>query len=365
MLCTTLFAALALANGIAGYTLVEDYLSGDFYSKFDFFTGADPTDGFVDYLTESAAKSGGLINTAKAAVFGVDSTTMNPSGGRGSVRISSKATYNAGSLVILDLEHMPAGVCGTWPAFWMLGANWPNNGEIDIIEGVNENSENQMTLHTSDGCTINNSGFSGDLITSNCWVDAPGQSANQGCSIGDKRTSSYGSGFNSNGGGVFATVWSTSSIDIYFFPRGSVPSDIGSGKPDPSSWGTPAAQYEGSCDISSHFQSQQIVFDVTFCGGWGSPDFSSGSCASKASSCQDYVSANPDAFKDVYWHVNALKVYDNGGSSAVSDLELPSSGNATAGNATAGDEAVKRQTREYLHRHKRHGKRHGQHFGSE
>jgi beta-glucanase (GH16 family) len=52
------------------------------------------------------------------------------------VRLTSKNSYTHG-LVILDLAHMPGGVCGTWPAFWMVGPNWPNSGEIDIIEGVN------------------------------------------------------------------------------------------------------------------------------------------------------------------------------------------------------------------------------------
>jgi hypothetical protein len=27
---------------------------------------------------------------------------------------------------------MPVG-CGTWPAFWMFGPDWPNGGEIDTL----------------------------------------------------------------------------------------------------------------------------------------------------------------------------------------------------------------------------------------
>lgn len=116
-----------------------------------------------------------------------------------------------------------------------------------------------MTLHTSDGCTINNSGFSGSLSTSNCYVNAAGQSSNAGCGINSASSSSYGSGFNSAGGGVYAMEWTSSYIQTFFFPPGSIPADITSGSPNPSGWGTPAALFEGNCNIDSHFNAQQIV----------------------------------------------------------------------------------------------------------
>ena len=41
----------------------------------------------------------------------------------------------------------PAGL-GYWPAFWMLGpGQWPENGEIDILEDVNALSEHSSTIH--------------------------------------------------------------------------------------------------------------------------------------------------------------------------------------------------------------------------
>lgn len=42
----------------------------------------------------------------------------------------------------------PANGLGYWPAFWMLGpGQWPENGEIDIMEDVNAGSELSGTVH--------------------------------------------------------------------------------------------------------------------------------------------------------------------------------------------------------------------------
>lgn len=117
-----------------------------------------------------------------------------------------------------------------------------------------------MTLHTSDGCIVDNSNaFTGTLATTNCYVNAPGQATNAGCDIQSQDTRSYGAGFNANGGGVFATEWTSEKISIWFFPRGTTPGDISSGNPSPSAWGPPVAEFKGSCDIDSRFQNQQIV----------------------------------------------------------------------------------------------------------
>ncbi|HEY3747608.1 MAG TPA: ricin-type beta-trefoil lectin domain protein [Pseudonocardiaceae bacterium] len=42
----------------------------------------------------------------------------------------------------------PGNGLGYWPAFWMLGpGQWPENGEIDILEDVNSLSERSGTIH--------------------------------------------------------------------------------------------------------------------------------------------------------------------------------------------------------------------------
>ena len=228
---------------MAQYILQDDYNPDSFFSMFNFFTGPDPTNGYVNYVDQSAALSQGLINTTESIYIGVDHTDVATGSGRSSVRITSNKVYNHG-LIILDATHMPGGVCGTWPAFWTVGPNWPTNGEIDIIEGVNSQNTDSMTLHTGPGCVISNTGnFSGTLGTTNCDIAAAGQVTNAGCQINTANTASYGTAFNAGKGGVYATEWTSQAISIWFFPRTAIPSDITSGAPDPNSWGSATASF--------------------------------------------------------------------------------------------------------------------------
>lgn len=125
------FIALLSTTGWAQYTLEDDYTSGgDFFDKFTFWDQADPTNGCVDYVDHGSAQQANLTKISNGQVYiGVDHDTKSPSNGRESVRLTSTKSYNSG-LVILDLEHMPSSACGSWPAFWMVGPDWPSNGEI-------------------------------------------------------------------------------------------------------------------------------------------------------------------------------------------------------------------------------------------
>ena len=92
-------------------------------------------------------------------------------------------------------------------------------GEIDIFEGVNMQSTNQMTLHTGQQCTIP-SGLSqtGWLGGKDCTSYA---GHNDGCSVTDSNTNSYGKPFADSGGGVWVTQLETSGISIWFVPVSS------------------------------------------------------------------------------------------------------------------------------------------------
>ncbi len=224
----------------------------------------------------------------------------------------------------------------------MLGPNWPNSGEIDIIEGVNSQAANDMTLHTNSGCTISNTGaFTGQITTPNCDVNAPGQYTNAGCQIATHDTATYGTGFNANGGGVYATEWTSDAISIWFFPSGAVPGDLSSGNPNPGGWGKPSAKFQGGCNIDQHFQNHNLVFDMTFCGDWAGNVWGQDSvCSSKASSCQAFVQNNPGAFTDAFWQVNSLKVYQSNGQTVNKSVAIESANSSAVASSQIVSSAV-------------------------
>jgi hypothetical protein len=103
------------------------------FSKFDSSKSTQSLTFNLRYVNESVATTNGYATTNNDTVtISVDTTNKWPNGGPGrpAVRIISDNTYTHG-LFILDLNHMPYG-CGTWPAFWLLGPDWPGNGEIGI-----------------------------------------------------------------------------------------------------------------------------------------------------------------------------------------------------------------------------------------
>ena len=315
----SLILAVLVQTCIAGYVIEDDYSKDAFFGNFTPFTDPDPTNGFVVYQSYENATQQGLMasvaNYDSANYMGVDNTSISTAG-RPSMRISSTKTYNRG-LFIADIAHIPVG-CGTWPAYWLVGPNWPTGGEIDIIEGVNLQATNQMTLHTNAGCTIGTTGMASTstVNTTNCDTNASNQKKNAGCSIMTSDTQSFGAGFNAIGGGVYATEWTSQYIDIYFFPRSSIPSDITSGTPNPSSWGTPMAHYTGNCDISQHFTNMNIVFDTTLCGQWAGADdvWGASSCANTSATCNAHAQLLPSSFTEAYWLINGVQVYQEAGS---------------------------------------------------
>ncbi|KAJ5550322.1 Concanavalin A-like lectin/glucanase subgroup [Penicillium sp. DV-2018c] len=310
-----MLALLASPVAATSYSLVENWQGKNFLDYFNFHVGSDPTNGFVNYLDKESAERAGLVKlTDSGSVYlGVDHVTkLDPHGkkGRDSVRIGSKKYYDK-SLVIADIAHMPGSVCGTWPAFWSVGKEWPQDGEIDIIEGVNLQDHNEIVMHTAGTCSLTDTDMTGIVNATGCGTDL----GTVGCVI-EGHQGSYGTSFNKQQGGVYALEWTADFLKIWYFPRHAIPPSITSGKPDVTKFGTPMALVEESCDVASAFKAQSFVFDVTFCGDWAGGVFGNSGCpmtdADSFQSCHNYVANHPAEYKETYWEINSVKVYQVG-----------------------------------------------------
>ncbi|KNZ74687.1 putative glycosidase C21B10.07 [Termitomyces sp. J132] len=301
-------AALCFAETVlcATYSLSDSIVGSGFLSNFNFEAIADPTHGRVNYVDSATAASENLtFASSNTFILRADHTTVLSSSGpgRNSVRIKSNKVYTE-HVAIFNVRHMPQG-CGTWPAIWETdGANWPNGGEIDIVEGINDQGPNTITLHTSPAFFL----IHRTSLQLDCNTAVNGDA---GCGVQAPTALSYGPTFNNNGGGWFAVERATTYIKVWFWARNdtSVPTDVenGASSVDSSNWGTPTAYFPNTnCDIASHFDANNIVINLTFCGDWAGSVYASSGCPS---TCVDYVNNNPSAFVNAYFDFASLLVY--------------------------------------------------------
>ncbi|KAK2593220.1 hypothetical protein QQS21_009060 [Conoideocrella luteorostrata] len=292
------------------YKLQDTYAGESFFDQFTYRTGYDPAGGFVHYVPKEEAINRNLTYaTPNTAVLRVDTKVgpgSNPdaSTGRFSVRLESKNTYNSG-LFIFDVKHTPYA-CGAWPALWLTDSySWPQHGEIDIMEAVNQGTAgNAMTLHTTGDCSMSvKRKQMGTTEQENCDHSV---NKNAGCGVKEK-DSSFGAALNSAGGSIMAVEWRSAGIRMWQFARNAIPGDITAKKPDPSAWGTAAADFPGTdCDIASHFKNNSIVVNIDLCGDLVYGTWDKSGCPSN---CTDVVANQPDSFKTAFWEFGTFEVY--------------------------------------------------------
>ncbi|KAL2269221.1 hypothetical protein VTJ83DRAFT_4067 [Remersonia thermophila] len=307
-------AALACATSAAAieaYQLKESYDPSNFFDKFNFISGPDLNHGYIKYRTQEDAQDLGLIEaTSDEVTLRVDSTTIPGDEGRSSVRLESHNTYNKG-LFIADFSHFPKAACGAWPAFWMVGPNWPTDGEIDIYEGWNLNRDNKVVLHLDHpdvvgSCELNPDDYTSSTVFKNCYIRANGQPPNAGCAV-DEPNGLYGN----PAGGVYAFEWTGDVVRVWSWPQDSVPANVLSDSPDPSQWGKPSFSAGGNmCNVEKAFKDMRIVLNINFCGDAAANNWGECATVTGEATCKDYVQNNPQAYVDTYWKVKSIKVFE-------------------------------------------------------
>ena len=311
------------------YTLVDSYVDESFFDRFQITPQPKVFNDFLDKNMETAFEKGMISADAQSVYIGADYETVLDSDaeGRAALQLQSFSRYAHG-LFIFDASHMPQG-CGTWPAFWLLGRDWPNEGEIDIIEGINVQTSDTSTLHTNPECDFDAHQTDADAMTGEWTPTRCALGGNRpycSASIEANNHLTFGAEFNENGGGVFATEWAADiGIRMWFWTHDSVPLDVQQQNPDPRLWGKPYALWEfGDWCESDWFEDLYIMIDLYFCGWAGTDGSFKSQCGTIAAefgdgSCEDFVRLNPEYFKDAYWLIHELTVYQRNVTSSAAD----------------------------------------------
>eukprot|EP00560_Eucampia_antarctica_P008309 CAMPEP_0197825638 /NCGR_PEP_ID=MMETSP1437-20131217/2685_1 /TAXON_ID=49252 ORGANISM="Eucampia antarctica, Strain CCMP1452" /NCGR_SAMPLE_ID=MMETSP1437 /ASSEMBLY_ACC=CAM_ASM_001096 /LENGTH=474 /DNA_ID=CAMNT_0043425721 /DNA_START=103 /DNA_END=1527 /DNA_ORIENTATION=+ len=353
---------------VGPYKAKEIQKGDDFFSFYDFNEGADNpgSGGINDYVSYERAKEIGILNvTSDGSVYmGSAPSGADKSFKRQSIRLEGKTRFDRG-LFVIDLDHMPAG-CGAWPAFWLSDdEDWPNGGEIDMVEGINYQSKVKTALHTAAQCSMFNqfpqkvrtgtwewaagiynrwSGIPDNktlVETDNCWVSSPHQWTNQGCVTVSDQDDTLGVPLNKNGGGVFVMEWDPDNGYIRswaFTPHNTVPENLVQAlataddkdeskrvAPDSSLWGLPYAYFAigpGTDCTTNHFKQQRLIINLAFCGGVAgnrfyadcpaiSKNFRNESIFEPVKSCERYIKTNPDEItENAYWKTRSVHVWE-------------------------------------------------------
>ncbi|GAA6061807.1 hypothetical protein JCM10212_004863 [Sporobolomyces blumeae] len=349
MLRSTALAGLLLASAPLGanaaYDILKSYSGQTFFDDWSFYGHYDNlTNGDAIFVNQSASGSLAYINDAGNAIIKVSQDEVVYNNKRDTVRIQSQDAYDIGSLWVYDAVHVPYG-CSVWGAMWSQAAQWPQGGEIDTYESVNLQTNNQMALHTTDGCTAVNASssvaFDGTLTYANCNKDV---NSNSGCTAVDPNANSDGEAFAAAGGGMWATELSTDGVKIWFFTRSAVPTDLSSNSSsiDPTSWGNPTFFVPtSSCDTSKYFAAQHLVIDITLCGDWAGNNQTlaqTGCALTTEPLCYTQYVLNSSNYDNAYFEIPSVRVYKDPSVASTSSSSSSSSGkNSTSGsNATTG-----------------------------
>src|SRR6185437_1501676 len=126
-------------NGSAGSGVDSQWM-------YDTGPGSSFGTGEIETMTNSTA------NVHLDGAGNLDITALgsgsNWTSGRVQTTSANVGAPAGGKLEVTASLQQPTGGLGYWPAFWMLGpGQWPENGEIDIMEDVNALSEVAGTIH--------------------------------------------------------------------------------------------------------------------------------------------------------------------------------------------------------------------------
>ncbi|CAG8621127.1 16890_t:CDS:2 [Acaulospora colombiana] len=252
------------------------------------------------------------IDADNTSILKADSNNVLSSSGpgRNSNRIQSKKQFGHNTVLVADIRHMPAGSPGPrsgLPKFPTGQVSRPlkffpktqchlDNGEIDIIEGVNNGRDWASIINMMVPCALY------QTLAPQLRMTAIGPSIATLVAVSQQ---------------IRETLMDQVSIklvvDAWFWSRseGNIPADVttsGQTVINTDNWGTPMALFPNTqCDLSSKFGlNNQFIDNCGLGGDWAGGVYSNSGCPG---SCVDFVNNNPSAFTEAYWDIAAIRMY--------------------------------------------------------
>jgi hypothetical protein len=103
---------------------------------------------------------------------------------------------------------------------------WPDTGEIDIVEGVNEYTKNTMSVHTNEGCSMNESKVKNSKMVKTGATNCNAITDIEACGVSLDSITSFGPGSNKARGSTYAVQLSTEGIKMWWWNNGNGPAGI-------------------------------------------------------------------------------------------------------------------------------------------
>lgn len=282
--------------------------------------GQDPTHGEQNYKKFCEIKKKLITDTSDSTVTLACSnvacnTTVDKNDPRcnnyfiASPRIENVNVYNSKTVFIIDVVQFPFGN-GSWPAFWLCGGpvalddqttikyklDWPNYGEIDILEQVNGQFINHTTVHTSNSCTskrYQDGKLQVEDTKNGPWNDCNHGDGRDGCSV-------QMSGNKNNG--QFICEW-VPGKNISYWCKPSKTVDLTKTSIDTSILGDPDTQIDIST-CTANMQNMHMILNTALCGDWA------GAVYNGKGQCKDEIYTNFNNNPAEYsWIINGIAVY--------------------------------------------------------
>lgn len=274
------------------YTLDWEAKGNNFFDDFEWIW-EDHNHGASHYMgSKEEAEENGVIQTYDSHAILRTGRLSTYTYKRTTGKIGTKKAWKY-FLATMRFSHVPWG-CGVWPAFFSLGqgADWPEGGEMDILEYVNDNGPAMTSFHTSKECKL-------DEIEVNKYKPMKDENRKQNGGVNYNCLTKYCATCKSLGcapnarpilngqqwakrPGVIAMERTPAFAKIFFIPEWELPNTLTEDKPDPENWDQwlisyyPFADSPGCPDAENIMAPQQLILNIGFCGDWASKVWGSG-----------------------------------------------------------------------------------------